>query len=91
LKRARFSSRVFSYFARGSLCSPPGRQSRGRRSRGVLRSSSAASRDGKILPRSIHTMAASGSFACSCFSVGSRSSLSRPRNAVGCPPAMIVQ
>jgi hypothetical protein len=90
----------FLNFSRGSLCSPPGRQSWARRSfstasRAAVSSSErarhASSGDSHTRPRANHFIDAAGFFACNCFSVGNSSSRSAARNAVGCPSMMIVQ
>ena len=92
----RFTSRGTLNRSRGSLCSPPGRQSgplrsRAAPSRSIRNAIADASSDGQSLPLANHISTASGCFDCSCFSVGSNSSCVAARNAVGCPPAMIVQ
>jgi hypothetical protein len=94
LNRARFSSRVISYCARGSRWLPPGRQRRSRaRSASCFfrQASAAASGESQKRPPSNHFSATFGWVRCSCFSVGSRSSASLARNAVGCAPATITQ
>jgi hypothetical protein len=85
--------------SRGSLCSPPGRQSRGRRSpagpaAGRRRANASArswSCDSHSRPRANHFITASGWRDCSWRSVGSSSSCRCARKAVGFPSRMIVQ
>ena len=78
--------------ARGSRCSPPGRQSRPREATGSsAMASRAASGDSQSLPRWNHFISASGWRSCKRRNVGRRSSRSAARNEVGSPPARIVQ
>jgi hypothetical protein len=102
-KRRRFSSRGTLNRSRGSLCSPPGRQSRGRRSsdggrlvpgagrRFANASARSTSCDSQRRPRANHFITASGWRTCSCRSVGISSSSVCARKAVGFPSRMIVQ
>ena len=91
-KRRRFTSRGMSKRARGSRCSPPGRQSGLRRSVPPWCSAArASSGPAHRRPRANHIITASGCLLWSCLNVGSSSSRNCARNAVGFPSTMIVQ
>jgi len=81
-------------FCRGSRCSPPGRQSLDRAGRSVScgrPAARAASGESHKAPRENQRITASGCFSRSRLNVGSSSSRSAARNAVGKPPTRMVQ
>jgi hypothetical protein len=80
--------------SRGSLCAPPGRQSPPRFSAptgGRFCASRSASGESHSRPRANHFMTTSEFVRRSCVSVGSSSSCSRARNAVGLLSMRMVQ
>jgi hypothetical protein len=84
------------YGCRGSRWVPPGRQLRSRDCRSAsaercLNAAVASAGEAHSFPRANHRISASGCFWRSRLNVGSISSRSAARNAVGRPPTRIVQ
>ena len=84
------------YGCRGSRWVPPGRQLRSRACRSAsaercLNAAVASAGEAHSFPRANHRISASGCFWRSRLKVGSISSRSAARNAVGRPPTRIVQ